>query len=218
MKKVCSKCKVEKNLNEYAKRKDSKDGYRNDCILCQKKIKDKWYLNNRKKLLKRFKEWRVNNKDEKKQLDANYRKNNKDKIKIIHKKWSERNIKHLKEYRSNWYKKKNSIDTQFNLKRKIRKRIDTALRRQEITKKYKTIKLLGCSFEFYKQYIESLFTYGMTWEKLRASEIHIDHKMPCASFDLTKPEEQKKAFNYKNTQPLWKADNLSKGARILNAC
>jgi len=44
---------------------------------------------------------------------------------------------------------------------------------------------------------------------------HIDHIIPCARFDLRKPNEQKKCFNYKNLQPLWAFDNLSKNDKIL---
>ena len=36
----------------------------------------------------------------------------------------------------------------------------------------------------------------------------------CASFDLTKPEEQKKCFHYINLQPLWAFDNMSKGVKF----
>ena len=45
--------------------------------------------------------------------------------------------------------------------------------------------------------------------------IHIDHMMPLASFDLTKPEEQRKACHYTNLQPMLPSENLSKGSKII---
>ena len=39
--------------------------------------------------------------------------------------------------------------------------------------------------------------------------------MPCASFDLTKVEEQKSCFHYTNLQPLSQHENGSKGAKIV---
>jgi hypothetical protein len=45
---------------------------------------------------------------------------------------------------------------------------------------------------------------------------HIDHIIPCVSFDLSKPKEQAKCFHYSNLQALWKHENLSKGAKILS--
>ena len=56
----------------------------------------------------------------------------------------------------------------------------------------------------------------MTVEKFMTGEIHIDHIKPCASFDLTDPAQQKECFNYKNLQPLWAFDNISKGATIID--
>ena len=41
-------------------------------------------------------------------------------------------------------------------------------------------------------------------------ECHYDHMRPCASFDLTDPEQQKQCFHYTNLQPLWAKDNPSK--------
>ena len=49
----------------------------------------------------------------------------------------------------------------------------------------------------------------MSWEN--HGTWHIDHRVPCAKFDLTKKEEQEKCFHYTNLQPLWAKDNLSKG-------
>jgi hypothetical protein len=50
----------------------------------------------------------------------------------------------------------------------------------------------------------------MNWDSYGKWEI--DHIKPCCLFDLTKIRQQKECFNYKNLQPLWKEDNLKKGA------
>ena len=68
--------------------------------------------------------------------------------------------------------------------------------------------LIGCDIEHLKFHIESQFTNGMTWEN--QGEWHLDHIQPCASFDLTDPEQQKVCFHYTNLQPLWAEDNLKK--------
>jgi hypothetical protein len=44
---------------------------------------------------------------------------------------------------------------------------------------------------------------------------HVDHIIPCSSFDLTDSEQQKKCFHYTNLQPLWAIDNLKKSNKIL---
>jgi hypothetical protein len=72
--------------------------------------------------------------------------------------------------------------------------------------------IVGCSFEFLKEWIEARFLPGMCWSNY--GEWHFDHIIPCASFDLTNPNEQKKCFHYSNIQPLWAGDNLRKSAKI----
>jgi hypothetical protein len=55
----------------------------------------------------------------------------------------------------------------------------------------------------------------MTWENYGFYGWHVDHVVPLSSFDLTKAEEQLKAFHYTNLQPLWAKENISKGAKVL---
>jgi len=43
---------------------------------------------------------------------------------------------------------------------------------------------------------------GKIWE--------IDHIIPISKFDLTNQNEQKKAFHYTNTQPLFKTTQIAK--------
>ena len=94
-----------------------------------------------------------------------------------------------------------------SLRRRMRKVLNGTLKCED------TFKLLGCSTKDWKIYLESKFLNCMNWDNY--GEWHIDHIIPCAAFDLTKPENQKKCFHYSNTQPLWAKDNLRKGDKYV---
>lgn len=97
------------------------------------------------------------------------------------------------------------------LKTALRTRIYKAL--HGIAKSQKTLKLLGCSHEQFRAYMEAQFLPGMTWGNHAHDGWHLDHIRPCASFDLTQPEEQAACFHYSNLRPLWAHDNMVKHAR-----
>jgi hypothetical protein len=109
-------------------------------------------------------------------------------------------------------REKRRSDPQFRMKKILRTRIWNAVTSQYTKKAKKTSKLLGCSWECLKEHLEKQFVEGMTWENM--GDWHIDHIIPCASFDLTNLEKQEICFHYTNLQPLWAEDNLSKGDRI----
>lgn len=73
--------------------------------------------------------------------------------------------------------------------------------------------MLGCTLDQFKRHIENLWLDGMSWENYGKLGWHLDHIIPCASFDLTDPQQQKKCFHYSNIQPLWAIDNWSKGCK-----
>jgi hypothetical protein len=50
----------------------------------------------------------------------------------------------------------------------------------------------------------------MSWENYGLGGWEIDHIIPCVKFNMTKLEEQKACFNYKNLQPLWASENRQK--------
>jgi hypothetical protein len=104
-------------------------------------------------------------------------------------------------------------DINFKILRNLRKRVWDALK--DNCKSTSTIDLLGCSIKHLKKHIESHFKSGMSWNNYGYYGWHVDHKIPCASFDLSKPEEQRKCFNYTNLQPLWMKENISKGKKII---
>ena len=65
---------------------------------------------------------------------------------------------------------------------------------------------LGLDIDLYRKWIEYQFTPEMNWDN-----IEIDHVKPICMVDVTKDEELREAFNWKNTQPLLKEIHQKKG-------
>ena len=72
---------------------------------------------------------------------------------------------------------------------------------------------IGCSKEYLFEYIESLFTKGMTWNNHGIRGWHIDHIKLCNSFDLLINSNIRLCFHYSNLRPLWYKDNHSQGKK-----
>jgi hypothetical protein len=72
------------------------------------------------------------------------------------------------------------------------------------------LKYLGCTPKELRDHLSSQFQTGMTWDNYGVFGWHIDHIIPCASFDLTKEEHIHVCFHYTNLQPLWQMDNSLK--------
>ncbi len=220
LKKICSRCGIEKSIKEFHKKKSGIFGVRASCKECRKisepynknyhkkykkehrkelKLKSKeYYIDNRTSCIESRKKYAAKTKIQKKEYDKKYVIKNKDR----------RNKK-----RRIWQNNKSKTDLNFLIKRRLQTRIYHALKDQNSEKKTSTIKYLDCSIQFFIEYIESLFIDNMSWDNY--GEWHIDHIKPCALFDLTKIENQKKCFNYKNLQPLWAIDNILKGSKYV---
>ena len=126
---------------------------------------------------------------------------------------AKRNMKSLRERNPSWnneYMKKWRGIPENKLANSQRRRVGRALK--GIVKSNHTLEMIGCSAIELKDYIESKFQYGMSWENYGREGWHVDHIRPCASFDLSDPEQQEECFHYTNLQPLWAKDNLSKGS------
>lgn len=113
--------------------------------------------------------------------------------------------------RSELHKVRYQNDQNYRLMLNIKSRIQSALKAKCGRKAFKTAELLGCTVPEFKAWISSQFSEGMSWENWSLAGWHIDHIRPCASFDLTDPEQQRQCFHYTNQQPLWAKENMSKG-------
>lgn len=106
--------------------------------------------------------------------------------------------------------KKRDSKPEQRIKNNLRSRIRKIFKKQ--LGDVSAIRHLGCSYQEFVEHIQNLFQPGMTLENY--GEWHIDHTKPLSTFDLTNPEEIKKASHYSNLQPLWAKDNLKKGNKI----
>lgn len=100
----------------------------------------------------------------------------------------------------------------FKLRSTISTLIANSLTNSGYTKESNTASILGCSFEQFYDHIESMFTVGMSWAN--RADWHIDHIIPV-SFACNE-SELLLLNHYTNLRPMWAMDNLSKGKSIVN--
>lgn len=122
--------------------------------------------------------------------------------------WQKRNKDHLNAK----HKEKRDNNPVFALAHRIRRMTSFAFTRKGFKKDGFSEKILGCSWEHLKAHIEGHFLPGMSWEN--RGKWHVDHKIPLASAKT--PEEVEELCKWHNLQPLWKEDNLKKGAKLIN--
>jgi hypothetical protein len=215
MSKICSKCKIEKNYEEFHKCKKSKDGYRYDCILCRKN----YNIANRDKKKEYNKEYWQKNKDVLTVNNKTYRVHNSEKIQIQRKNYRSREeikkyIKRKnKEYlpiRKHKIKEKRLNNFKYRLSEVLRSKIHKILNGKKTSYK----KIIGCELEQLKKWLEYKFDDKMNWNNY-GIYWQIDHVIPINSFTFENEKEIQICFNWKNLQPLEKSENKQKTDKII---
>ena len=183
-KRICSDCKIEKNIEDFYKW--NRDKY------CGKKFICKVCDNGRAK---------------------KYRDNNKEKEKIRRRKkyLKRRDIEILKD--NEYKKKRRAIDPSFKLLRNLRDRHRIAVKSAFAEKKFRTTKLLGCDSKFLKTYFEKLFKPDMNWSNY-GKIWNIDHIYPLSKVDWNNKEQVAMVCNYKNLMPQYIWVNSHKRAKL----
>ena len=192
-KKICKQCKVLKCTSEFSiEKRETKSGLkiyiRPRCKVCKVKRVTEWKKANRAKSRAH-------------QREVIRRK------KLGVKRKSRKTYKEIKEYKRMYSRERRRSDPTHRLLKNLRSRLWHALHGN--SKSAATRELLGICVDECRKYIEAQFTEGMSWDT-----IAVDHIVPCASFDMSDPQEQRRCFHYTNLQPLFPPDNSSKGAKI----
>jgi hypothetical protein len=222
MLKFCPTCKCEKNIIEFNKNKTRKDGLQRQCRKCDHISRDKHYYSKRSpRLGENLKEgYKICSSCKQELLLFNFNKQKNGRFGVSgecktclgkrNKIWRKNGGK---EWENSYNKIQRKTNPQWKLKANLRNRYLDALKRHtsggKVNKHHSAIKLLGCSIEFYKQYLEQQFKHDMTWEN-HGILWEIDHIKPCAFFNLIDVKQQQECFHYSNTQPLYYSDNRSK--------
>ena len=222
MEKKCAKCDISKPLDQFPTDLKCTGGKRGTCKECRKDDLKQWIPEENEVLVcikcdesknhslfaKHGRQKPFMCKECKNTASKNRRKEDPDFYNEIYKEYYNKNKERINEVRRLTQQKRRDEDPVFRIRKNMGSRIYLAVRN-----KGKTMELTGCSKEDLYKYLESKFTEGMTWDNY--GEWHIDHILPCASFNLENPEEQKKCFHWTNLQPLWALDNIRKGAKII---
>lgn len=182
--KICTTCKTIKTIDNFNKNRS------NTCKSCQKIKFKEYYIKNQERLSQKYKKYYQETKEKQKLRKQKYLN-------------SEQGKQKTKQYKS-------------QLQVKIRGRLRAQLRRAvldyNMDKKLYTLDYLGCDLIYFIGWIKCQFDENMSEKLWNQGLIHIDHKKPLCSFDLTKDEEIKKAFHYTNLRPLLGPDNYSKAS------
>lgn len=185
--KICSKCKIDKSIDDFNKRKDRKSGILSKCKECCKKYRDSL------------------DKVEVKKYRQKYKKDNKVNATEYHKiYWAmPENIKK----RSDYYKTRRKTDSLFKLKGNIKSLIFMSFKNKFTKKSKKTIEILGCTFEEFKIHLEKQFDDKMNWNN-QGTYWQLDHIKPISL--ASDEQELIKLNHYTNFQPLYWVDNQKK--------
>ncbi len=130
--------------------------------------------------------------------------------------WKEKNAAHVEQQRIAYLarrRKLSKLRRAQNPTRKLaencRSRICHILKREKVTKSQSTFKFIGCTAEFFREFLEHQFTEGMNWLNYGVFW-NVDHVIPISKFHLHNPDHLRMAFHYSNCRPLKAEENSEK--------
>ena len=191
--KICNRCKEDKSLTDFY-------ANQNKCKKCSDIT---------------TKEWKEKNKDKANLHKKKYRDKSAEKTSHYNKNIRVRKVD--KEQLNKSRREKRANDSIFKFKTNLRETIRKAFFKIHIPKTQRTEQILGCTIDFFRQYIESKFEPWMNWDNNGAYNKNkdtwqLDHIQPIS---LAETEgEALLLSHYTNFQPLESLKNIIKSNKI----
>jgi hypothetical protein len=189
------KCLETKPLSEFGNKKNSPDGINPWCKSCNREYAKNYRKTNPDNIRKTQRSYLDKNKDKVKQWNKNHFENNKDRV---------------RERARNNYQKYSQIPEK-RIMINCRNYLVKLLKHK---KSNHTEDLVGCTPKFLKEWLEYQFDSKMSWDNY-GTYWHIEHVIPCASFDFSEIKQQRVCFNWRNIRPFEGSENISKGDKII---
>jgi hypothetical protein len=214
---VCNKCEIEKPLSSYGNNKKSYLGKESICKSCrstQKELRHKEKMENNPEYAKNYREKknkysrdrRLKFRKEREKSGVVYKK----KVKVSKKKKRKVISKEKKKVYGERSKLRRKLrlktDVVYKLKINLRRNIRKSIKNNGYTKKSNTYTILGCSYEYFKEHIESQFEDWMSWDNYglyNGEENYgwdLDHIVPLSSAECE--EDIIRLNHHSNIQPL----------------
>lgn len=213
MMRECGCCREAKSYESFYKHRSGR--YLNRCKTCMSVYnKTPEVLQRKQKYDENYK--RINREkilDQARNYSKTYRNKFSSKTKEANKEWRKNNPLKVKELMKK-FRDKNKSRPLYRIKVIFSQRIRKVAKKSEWRKMKISTAMLGCSFEEFRQYIQSQFTDGMHWNNYGIKGWHLDHKFPVSACKTE--EDLIRCYHYKNFQPLWWKDNIKKGNKILD--
>jgi hypothetical protein len=204
MTKICSKCKVEKDVDEFPRDKKYKDGLYCWCKKCKREYYQLYYIENKEEIDERNKQYGQNHKEEKKESD---------------KKWKEKNKEKLHAQRRQRENEKRKTDLCWKLMKNVSRSIRKTLKQSGGNKRgVSCLRKLSYTKKQLRTHLESLFESWMSWDNYGKYDStrdtwNIDHIIPQSKlpYDTMDHPNFKKCWALENLRPLKTIDNMKKG-------
>lgn len=185
--KFCKVCEETKPVSEFNKHKNTKDGLRYFCKLCQSKARKAYHA-------------KTENKKRSNEQSVVYYENNKEKIKQrVQMNQGKRNERFTNKYRN---------DIQFKMMTKLHAQIGNLM---SSNGRY-TSKSIKCTKPFLINWMKFQFSPNMSWDNYGKWEI--EHIIPFSAFDLTDKDQVDICCHWTNLQPMCKKQNKKKRDKI----
>jgi len=234
--KACTKCGCIKPISSFHRRSTASDGRNSHCKDCQKLASGIWRNRNPGKMAQYSADWRNRNperaREQNRQKNREWRERRPEMQRAANARYRAKNREAIrsrqsakKSEQSQYYQENRERIIQRNMIRaRERRREEPAFRQLQyfrsrfgrwfrargIKKDRRVMEAVGCDADQLLRYLEAQFEPGMSWDNYGIHGWHIDHIVPLSSAG-DDPDAMAKLWHYTNLQPLWAAENLSKG-------
>lgn len=219
--KVCNRCKIEKDINEFYLNCGTKDGRATICKRCiaiqrqkegprvlteeQRKRaleqSKRYYEEHKEQVLARSQRYYEEHKEQKRQQGKAYKQRNRAKIAAYYQENKDRLSTERKE--RYW------SDPIFRLNRLISSYMSRSLKGEKCERHWES--LIPYTLQDLVKHLEKQFLPGMTWDNY-GSEWEVDHIIPLGTLKYSSTEEDNFiiAWGLANLRPLWSSENKSR--------